>query len=238
MINLLKGEIYKLFHQKIFLLLGIILFNYGILANLIYYFTNLTYLDLWHNFLNEYLLIYLILIIFLAVNIIYEEYNDGTIIDLANYKIINIKIIILFFLLIYIFILSVVLNYLVSIIVFHNFKLDIVILKNIIISFIKLMPYLIFYCLLSINLAIIFRSSGLALTCSFSFYFLSEYLNNLIITHGYQNLYFLSIYNLNFNKHILINNVSYIYSLSFNIILLAFLILFANFIFDVMKKKI
>ena len=194
--------------------------------------------DLYSNFLSEYIILFLILGVYYASSIISDEFQYETIIDLFDKKIIFTKLFVILLYFIFIFIISFLLNYDISLIIFHKSMLNIKVIKEIMINLRNTIPVILSIYLLAVNLSIVFRKSNISIIITYLIYFGSTYLDNYIVSHNYHKLYYLFTLNLNFNKHYLINNyVPISVSILISITLILVLVILSNILFKYFYNK-
>ena len=232
-----KSEIYKLFCSKTIYISIILIFIYSILVNIIYLIDKIDVILLYQNFNDEFLLLYLVLIIYFASAIITDEFVYNTIIDLQDKSIILTKIIICLLYLIFLFLFSLIICYDVSLLIFKNVFISFEIVSNLIKNFLYLLPYLSIIILITLNIALVIKKANLTIIFTYLIYFGSEYLNSFVLSHHLTKFYYLLSINFNYNRNYLIKDIVPLsYSIILNIIIILLLLILTNFIFKHLKK--
>ena len=233
----LKGELYKLFHNKLIYLTIILSFIYGILVNIIYYINNLSINDLYHNYIDEYFILYFILTIFYVSFTVSDEYDNKTIMNIFKHKFIIIKLLSIVIYLFILFIFSYFVCYDISLFFFKFPVLKIKIIIEILLSFIKIIPLLFTLILLCFNLTLLFKKANISLVLTYVIYFGFVYLDNHLLNINSKIIPYLFTMHLNLNNHYILNNVSFNISILIDILVLFILLLFSFIIFNYQKNK-
>ena len=149
MIKQLKGEVYKLINGPFVLYSLLIIFIYALFAHYIYLNDYISLDLLYENYLAEYIILFLTLIIFYSSVNFSDEYVYGTIDDLKNKNVIFAKIILQNLYLIICFVFAFLVTYDISVIIKTGYTIEFNALVNIFESFFKAYPMLLILSLLT-----------------------------------------------------------------------------------------
>ena len=196
-----KGEIYKLICSKFIYITLIIIFIYSLFAN--YLYLNAPEMEIYSNFISEYLLLFLALSLFYASTLFTDEYYFGTINDLKNNKLLLSKLLMIVVYLLFLLTVAFFFTFDIAFFLQRVPSLSLSLFQNLIIDYIKILPMLIIINLSCLLISLVFLKSNLALGFSYGLYILCGYIGNLIISKGYEKLYFLPFFHWNFNSLLL-----------------------------------
>jgi len=199
MIKYLASESYKLICSKFIYFSLFWAFLYSLLVNILYLLDG-EILLLYNNFINEYLLLYLVLGLYYACVLITDEYAYGTINDLSSVNAIVGKIIVLLLYLFGLFLCSFLFSYDLSFLLSGDVLRNIRILGDIFISFGKCLPMLISLNLLCMLIGTITKKGNLTLIGIYLIFFASEYLKTLVISRNWSYWYYIPCLIWNFNN--------------------------------------
>jgi len=202
----LKGELYKFFNSHFCYFSLFVIVIYSVFANYLYWIESSPVSLLFENFIQEYLLLFLTLSLFLSSCIIADEFQFNTFNPFINLQYLKAKIILIIFYIIIIFICSLVICYDISFLFNGSFILNLAVTKNILMSFLKIMPMLILLNLFCLLLSVISKKANVSLIITYVLYLFSSYLNDLIIRRNWKIGYLFVTLNWNFNNLDLISD--------------------------------